>query len=172
MTRSSVEKRIVAFYPVSNAVGFAVLEGQELLDWGMVQLKVGSPRDGLTRIATLIERYSVDAVITEDHYGKTRRGLRVKNLLSGIKASALGRKKRWKGLSRDQVREMFAGTARTRYEIAVALAERFPELALRLPPKSKAWTSEDHRVAVFDAVAFGLTYISGLKRSKGRSRVG
>jgi len=162
MTRRSVEKRVVAFYPISNSVAFAVLEGQELLDWGMVQVKPKSPDDGMNRIVALIERYAVDAVVAEDHHGKTRRGARIRSLLSGIKVSALGRRTRWKGLSRDQVRETFAGSARTRYEIAVVLAERYPELALRLPPKSKAWTSEDHRIALFDAVAFGLTYTASV----------
>jgi len=37
--------------------------------------------------------------------------------------------------------------------------QRFPELAPRLPRFRKPWMSEDYRMSIFDAVAFGLTSI-------------
>ena len=43
-------------------------------------------------------------------------------------------------------------------EIAIAIAERFPELAPRLPRSRKPWMSEDYRMSIFDAVALALTF--------------
>lgn len=60
--------------------------------------------------------------------------------------------------SRGQIRRAFAAQgATTKEQIAAALASQFPELARRLPPKRKVWMSEDHRMAIFDAVALIFT---------------
>jgi hypothetical protein len=41
--------------------------------------------------------------------------------------------------------------------LATAVAQRFPdELAARLPPKRKAWASEDARMDIFEAVALAV----------------
>ena len=56
------------------------------------------------------------------------------------------------------MRDAFSGCdAVTKYEIAVAIAERFPELGQILPPPRKLWMPEDKRMGTFDAVAWGLT---------------
>jgi len=38
------------------------------------------------------------------------------------------------------------------------IAARFPELARSVPPERKPWMSEDERMAIFDAAAFGLEF--------------
>jgi hypothetical protein len=42
----------------------------------------------------------------------------------------------------------------------VAIAKRFPELALRLPRFRKPWMSEDYRMSIFDAAGFALAFYS------------
>lgn len=45
----------------------------------------------------------------------------------------------------------------TKHALAEILAKQFSEeLASRLPPKRKAWMSEDYRMDIFDAVALVL----------------
>ena len=44
------------------------------------------------------------------------------------------------------------------YEVARAVADHLPELAPRLPPRRKPWMSQDERMSIFEAVAFGLTF--------------
>lgn len=56
------------------------------------------------------------------------------------------------------MKRAFPGTA-NKHDIAVAIADRFPELAPRLPRVRKPWMSEDYRMSIFDAV--GLALISG-----------
>jgi hypothetical protein len=68
--------------------------------------------------------------------------------------------------SHEQVRRVFfadgQGTIHARAEI---LAKRFSEeLGSRLPPKRRAWMSEDSRMDIFDAVALAL--MLRLKRAK------
>lgn len=61
--------------------------------------------------------------------------------------------------ARADIRRCFALLeARTKPEIAAAIAQHFPELAPRLPPKRKIWMSEDERMSIFDAVSLALTY--------------
>jgi hypothetical protein len=40
------------------------------------------------------------------------------------------------------------------------LAQRFPELAAKLPPKRKIWQSEDYRMSIFDAASLGVAYFA------------
>src|SRR5437773_8813365 len=66
-------------------------------------------------------------------------------------------KVRVKSVSRAELKQAFAESgAGTKYEIAMAIANRFPELAPRLPRFRKPWMSEDYRMSIFDAVGFGL----------------
>ncbi len=60
---------------------------------------------------------------------------------------------------RATVRKQFPGRERNKYGIAVALSDRFPELADRVPAKRKPWQSEDYRMSIFDAMALGLAYL-------------
>ncbi len=65
-------------------------------------------------------------------------------------------------VSRPQVEEAFGDPA-NKHEIARAVAELFPELSHRLPPRRKAWMSEDERMGIFDAASFALTVLGGLE---------
>jgi hypothetical protein len=47
--------------------------------------------------------------------------------------------------------------------VALRLAETFPVLAERLPRKRKAWTTEDVRMNIFDALGFAAA--AAMKRS-------
>jgi len=60
-----------------------------------------------------------------------------------------------------KVKQAFAEAgARNKYEIAVAIANNFPELAPRVSRFRKAWMSEDYRMSIFDAVGFGMAFLS------------
>jgi hypothetical protein len=48
--------------------------------------------------------------------------------------------------------------ARTRYEVAVAIATRVAAFERFLPPPRKLWMSEDARMGIFRAAALALTY--------------
>lgn len=53
---------------------------------------------------------------------------------------------------------------RTKHERAKMASSMLPALSHRLPPKRKAWSSEDPRMSPFEAAALGLTYFSQKQR--------
>lgn len=56
----------------------------------------------------------------------------------------------------DKIRSFFNG--KSKYEIAKLVAERFPEIAWKLPPKRKVWQSESERQSIFDAISTGVYF--------------
>jgi hypothetical protein len=61
--------------------------------------------------------------------------------------------------SPDQVRNCFSKVgARTRFEIAQAIASQVHAFGHRLPPVRKIWQSEDPRMSLFDAAALAMTH--------------
>ena len=63
---------------------------------------------------------------------------------------------------RQTIRHAFAPVgAKSKVEIAQAIARAIPAFAHRLPPVRKIWMSEDSRQMLFDAAALGMTYYSG-----------
>ena len=155
----STHRRILAIYPNSRGFGFALLEGKELLvDWGVVQTKFDKHRQCLSRTKRFIEQYRPDVVVTEDAPKSLHRGKRIRKLLTAIRQLVLKMDVKCKGVSRAQVRKYFRSPRRvTKHHIAQGIAERFPELSSRLPPPRKPWMSEDSRMAIFDAMALGLS---------------
>ena len=63
-------------------------------------------------------------------------------------------------ISITQVQWKLLGDAKgTKFAVAQALATQFPvELAARLPPKRRAWMSEDPRMDIFDAVSLAVAF--------------
>lgn len=57
----------------------------------------------------------------------------------------------------DAARTFDGAGAKTRDEIAEAVARHFPALSHRLPRPRKAWEGEDRRLALFNAGALALT---------------
>jgi len=156
------EKRILAIDPISRGFGFAVLEGpRRLIDWGVVHVQTDKLRGCLRRIDELVGRYSPQILVTEDFNTKgSRRRVRVRELVDEIHQQSPEWHCFYRAVSRMQVRRTIRQSERaTKYEIALSLIEQFPELRPRLPKPRKPWMSEDARMAIFDALAFGLTYL-------------
>lgn len=157
-------KRVLAIDPITRGFGFAVLEGPDrLVDGGVKGTNTHSgDRNGwcVRQLADLIELYQPELLVVEDSSANgARRSRRVSRLIEmardaalerGIKVRAIPRTKLGRPLVRD-------GTV-TKYNIALAIAGRFPELARRLPPIRKPWMSEDARMGIFDAVALALAF--------------
>lgn len=151
--------RILTIDPTSRGFGYAVLEGAgRLIAWGV---RAGGQTDVVLRkLHELIGLYRPEVLVVEDcATPKARRRARVRNLLDTIVHNADAVGLRTHRISVAEVRHLFAANnAATKHAIALAVAEHFPELAPRLPPKRKIYMSEAERMAIFDATAFGLTH--------------
>jgi hypothetical protein len=153
--------RVLAIDPSTRGFGFTVLEGPErLVDWGVKETKIDKKRRCLKLIEDLIDRYLPSVIVVEDYAGKgSRRCRRIQVLINDISKLALKRKVRVRNVSRLKLKQAFSESgAKNKYEIAIAIANRFPELAPRLPRFRKPWMSEDYRMSIFDAVGFGVTF--------------
>jgi hypothetical protein len=152
--------RVLALDPMSRGFGYAVLEGPtRLVDWGIRNAPNDNSRALLRKISKLIDLYYPDVIVIEDcGHARSRRRQRVRTVISQVAALSTGETE-VQLIPAALVHGMFgAGKAVTKHQIATLVAEHFSELSLRLPPARKPWMPEDSRFAIFDAVAFGLTY--------------
>ena len=160
-------KRSLAIDPTSKGFGFAVLESPAtLIDWGVRHASEDKNRRSLEKVSELIDRYQPDVLVVERTTAKgCRRRLRARQLIEDLPGLALEHGLRTKRVSRRRAQLCFYKTgSATKRQVAVALTERFPELEPHLPPMRKPWMSEDERMSIFDAVAFGYASYESWRR--------
>lgn len=153
--------RVLAIDPSTRGFGYAVLEGTErLIDWGVKETRADKSKRALNSVPDLIEIYQPQTLAVEDYTGNgSRRCERIVELIAAVSKHVLKRNIRVKSFSRAQIKQAFAESAApNKFEIAIAIAKRFPELEPRLPRFRKPWMSEDYRMSIFDAVAFAVTF--------------
>jgi len=123
---------VLAIDPSTRGFGFAVLEGpNRLIDWGVKETKKNKNTRTLTLIEELIDRYQPSVIVVEDYDGKgSRRCRRIQGLINDISKLASKKKIRVRSFSRVKVKQAFSESgASNKQEIAIAIANRFPELA-------------------------------------------
>lgn len=149
MTES--RRRVIGIELYSRGYGFAVLEGAtRLVDRGLVQVRPWSQKKVVERLKGLLVHYRPDTVALEDLEG-TRKGKRVRKAHEAMVAMAQEEGVEVRTITRRDLLEHFG--AETRYELACAVVERFPELRPHLPPPRKPWESEDERLKIFLALS-------------------
>jgi hypothetical protein len=151
--------RIIGLAPSARGLGFAVLDGETLVDWGLRSVEGNKNAHSLIMAQKLIAGYQPDKIIIEDYWAeRSRRAPRIRELGEQLFALAEGRKIKVKALSRKHIFREFLGVDQgTKQAVAEALAIRFrEELGSRLPPKRRAWMSEDSRMDIFVAVALAV----------------
>jgi hypothetical protein len=154
--------RILAIAPSTRGFGFAVLEGEAILvDWGVTSVARGNKNAGtLKKTEAMIDLYKPAVLVLEDASARgSRRSRRIRRLTKRIHSMARAHKVTAVLISRDKVMQSFFEDGDgTKHTIARILAVRFPEeLGHRLPPKRKAYGSEDYRMGIFYSLALALT---------------
>lgn len=162
MNQKTNNNLVLAVYPTSRGYAFVLFEGpQSPHDWGVKEIrKKNKNEQTLKSIHALIERYRPDCLIIEDHteHG-SRRSSRIRRLYRMIAHLAETEQVELFRYSRRAIRECFELVgARTKYEIAQAIARQIPAFAHRLPRVRKIWMSEDPRQSLFDAAALGAVF--------------
>jgi Holliday junction resolvasome RuvABC endonuclease subunit len=162
MHQSSNPFRIVAISLSSRGFGYAVMErNRALVDYGKKVVSEDKNAWSLAHIAKLIAVNRPDVLALQSMNAKgTRRALRIKELHRSVVMLVKKYKIRVVELTGTELRNALLGNPNaTKHEMAEVLAKQFPdELASRLPPKRKAWASEDSRMDVFDAVALAVAF--------------
>jgi hypothetical protein len=145
--------RIVAFELRSIRIGFAVLEGSHLLDWGARAFRGGVNTVSVPvgpKVGQLLDRYEPTIVVL-----KRNVSIRAAHIAQEVHKEARSRRIPIRRLS-----SCAAVPGRNKHERAMVLARQFPELLSSLPPKRKIWQNEHYRMPVFEAVAVGFAYLS------------
>src|ERR1035437_3813753 len=149
--------RILAITPSTKGFGYAVLEGHKtLVDWGVRSVEGDKNAGSVKKVEEMIAHYNPQVMVLEDTGIKgSRRSARIQALTKRLIAVTERRTIKVALFSQKKIRRVFLGDdSRTKHALAEIIAERFPEeLGFRLPPKRRAWMSEDSRIDVFDAVA-------------------
>lgn len=157
MTRQPM-RRVLGIDPSTRSVAFALLEGPDcLIDWGTKSTGKADSARALEVIGALVERFHPQILAIEDSKSRgSRRCPRVRKLLDDL-ASILPPSVTIRRISSRRLALASQNShPQTKYQRALDLAKRFPELQPRLPRFRKPWMSEDVRVNVFDALGFAL----------------
>lgn len=152
---------ILAVYPTCQGFAFVLFEGPlSPFDWGVKDIRETQKNVAtLDAIRRLVGKYQPEAVVIEDTSHGSRRTTRIRRLYQ-----MLGHLADTEGIplfrySRGDIRNCFASVgAKTKYEIAKAIASEIPCFTHRLPPIRRIWMSEDPRQSLFDAAALGITH--------------
>lgn len=162
MTVACAEQgRVLGFHPNARGFGWAVFEGPfRPVDWGLVSARKDKNATCLKRLERLLVRFAPEVLVLEAYDRETtRRARRIARL--GVKARNLadGMGIETAVYSRAEIREAFIETgARTRRDVAEAVARHLEVFRHRLPPVRRPWESEDAREALFAAAAVVLTH--------------
>ena len=148
--------RVLGIAPSTRGLGFAVMEGEALVDWGIKTANNSKNERSLSNVANLIEHYRPSVIVLENCKVKgSRRAPRIQALHVDIIARAKHDKVMIKLLSRKRMMDRFFAEGQgTKQTLAELLANRFQDdLGSRVPKKRKAWMGEDSRMDIFYAVA-------------------
>jgi len=142
-----------------RSYGFVVIEGGTLLDSGIRICDRSQFDDCLgQRFLRILQTYSPSVVIMRKLTSPPAAD-RKRAIVAAIKKAARQCKVDVAFISPAALRRHFSRyNASTKYEIARAVAQIFPDLAWKLPHKRKSWESEHHRMSIFDAAAVVISY--------------
>ncbi len=142
-----------------RSFAFAVFEGpNNLLDFGVRSFRMGANRVRVRpreKLVALFDDFNPSTVVIRGRNADTGNWQSI--IDQALRRESIERRVPIRLVTRPNVINAFNGSDR-KYAIAVALAERFPALASKLPPKRKCWQSEDYRMSIFDAAALGVAY--------------
>jgi hypothetical protein len=161
---SHTPTRILSLDPTTKGFGYVLFELPfRLVAWGLAHISGDKKAGALLRLTKLLDTIHPEAVVFEDTNAPgSRRHYRMRSLIEALSALAREKGHAVYAVARKAVLEHFShGEERaTKYSVAQDLARLFPEIADKLPPRRKAYMSQDERMAIFDALALAVTHAS------------
>lgn len=142
--------RLLGIAAATGKIGYALLEGEHVADWGLLRKASRSPNRAAAKVRTWIELLKPEAVISEQLTKKSRKRGKTIALLAAITKAA--RKASVVHATVPRVR-----LHKNKYEEAATLVKRYPELRSRLPEKPPIWLPEPPNLIIFEALALALS---------------
>jgi hypothetical protein len=114
----------------------------------------------MERIEPLLALYSPSVVVFRS-MGSANKWQKRRRVIFAVKRTLAKRSIDVQVITRGDVRSRFIETgSKSKYQIAIAIAQMFPELRMKSPPIRKPWQTEHYNIAIFDAIASALAYQS------------
>ncbi len=108
------------------------------------------------RIVSFIENNQVESVLSFSPYS---RPLPIAKNIKKLDEICAKHDVKEKIISTDEISMIFESFGSfTKYQRAGLVAAYIPDLAYKLPPKRKAWQSEDIRMSIFDSACLAISY--------------
>jgi hypothetical protein len=158
MTRPLSHRPLVlGFHPTARGFGWVVFEDPfKLVSHGVYESKGGSKNTRcLRKFRWLLSVFEPQVLVIETFdKASSMRSERIRKLCLKVVSSAAEADAEIDCLKRSSVQRVFAAVgAKTREEIAAAVAQQIPTLRIHLPKRRKQWDGEDKRLSVFSATA-------------------
>jgi hypothetical protein len=154
--------RILAIAFSARGFGYCVMEDQNMLECGYKDVKKNKNVHPAAKIEKLLRYYVPDVLVLPDVKAEVKghpRASRIKALHRKIVGLTAAQKCKVTLISGKSLRLSLLGNAKgTKHEIAGMIAQKFPELAPKLPPKRQAYDSENGRMDLFDAVGLAVVF--------------
>jgi Holliday junction resolvasome RuvABC endonuclease subunit len=150
-----------AVHATSRGFGYVVFEGPFTpYDWGNVVARGNKNAVCLRKLDIMLDRFMPQTLLLEAWgKGTSLRSDRIARLYGALTAMAAGRGIEVLVYGRADIKACFSTMgARTRQEVAEAVARQIDAIGHRLPKTRKPWQSEDRRMALFSAAALVLTH--------------
>jgi hypothetical protein len=153
----------LAIHPNSHGFGWIAFESTFVpYNWGTVRVREGQRKNAvcLARAKRLLDHLEPAILVLEEaEHHMARRADRIKALTRALIELAQGRGLEVATYPFTDVSEVFGVVgARTRQEIAEAVARHCPVLSPRLPKRRRAWETEREGLAIFCAAALVMTH--------------
>ncbi len=150
---SSTLHRILALDLHPRSFGYAVFENADLLNWGLRKWPSRQLKTAGRKLCRLVALWQPMQLVVRE--GATQREYTmVEAVARDLKIPVLV-------VPRRAVQDAFRSSKRpSRFGIARAVAERYPELALRLPDVRKLGHGEPFQLRMFTAAATGMVFLS------------
>jgi hypothetical protein len=144
-------------------LGYALLDGERLLDWGIATYRAGDARTGATarrRIVELLDYHYPALVVQRNRrnpFAESRK--RLASIDRMMRTETAHRSIQFRTLNTEMFKQFYSQHGcESKAQIAALVATWFPELAWKLPPKRKLWEHEHNNAVIFDAVAVGVAF--------------
>ncbi len=152
---------VLSIYPNTRGFGYMCVETpRTLVRYGVVTSRPVSNDELLTRIQMFITELQPSVVVLRDCSDPSAKlANRSKQLVENIKTGLNDAGRTVELYTRKQIRDVFEILgASTKQEIAVKIAEEFPELKPHIPRFRNPWMDEGYTMGIFDAMALLITH--------------
>ena len=148
------ERRILALSLDWQGFGFAAFDNRDdLIDFGTRSLRWAVTVPFEEKLRLLLDANQVETLVVVEPKTAMR-----KRIMATIAKVAKAETIPLVLVSGTDIHNAFAPVNQSKYQIAQAVAGRYPELRFRLPSPRKAYESEKFGITIFEAAAAGLVY--------------